>query len=43
MTGFVCTGHENEPPGSLDLTIAKFFLWGYVIRAVLGCDGQVPP
>jgi len=42
-TGFVGTGQVREPPGSLDLTIAKFFLWGYVIRAVLGCNGQVPP
>ena len=43
ITGFVGTCQEDEPPGSLDLTIAKFFLWGYVIRAVLGCNGQVSP
>lgn len=43
MTGFVGTGQVDEPPGSLYLTIAKFFLWGYVIRAVLGYNGPVPP
>jgi len=25
MIGFVGTGHEDEPPGLLDLTIVKFF------------------
>ena len=43
MTGFVGTGPEDEPPGSLNLTIAKFFVWGYVTRDVLGRNGQVPP
>jgi hypothetical protein len=41
-TGFVGTGQVDEPPGSLDLTIAKFFPWDFVIGAVLGCNGQVP-
>jgi len=43
MTGFVGTGQVDEPPGSLDLQIAKFFLRSYVIRAVLGCNGPVAP
>jgi len=42
MTGFVGTGQVDEPQGPLDLTTAKFFLWCYITRAVLGCNGPVP-